>query len=189
MSDGIDGFIARKLNAVSELGKELDSLCDQVSFGVTPAVMLVSSLMNSEFIVMGIIAAIIYSGFGALRLARFNIYGSKEFFEGLAIPAAAFFECLVILCILPLNEIVCIVLTIIIAILMISSVAFPSAKTRTGVQTIAMSLAIGMIYFLIFVIIMPSILASTIKIALWGLFSIMLSYVTASPIIFAVIEK
>ncbi len=189
IADGLDGFIARKLKATSEIGRELDSLCDQVSFGVTPAIMLISAVLDSEYIIFALIAGAIYSGFGALRLARFNIYGSKEFFEGLAIPAAAFFECLVILCILPLNEIACIILTVATAVLMISSIAFPSAKTRAGIKTIAISIAVGAIYFLIFIAIIPSILASTIGTILWGLLSIMLSYVTTSPIIFMIAKK
>lgn len=42
--DFLDGFAARLLHAYSELGKELDSLCDAVSFGVAPAMVLFSTL-------------------------------------------------------------------------------------------------------------------------------------------------
>lgn len=183
ISDGLDGFVARKLKATNEFGKELDSLCDQVSFGVTPAVMLISCIENPNVFYFGLIVAIIYSAFGALRLARFNIYGSKEFFEGLAIPAAAFFTGLVVLCINPISNSLCILLFLLAAILMISTIAFPSAKTRIGIKTICISIIIGLIYFSIFYTI-GLIAQDIIWIILWLLLSIMLSYLTTSPPIF-----
>lgn len=89
--DFLDGFAARALNAYSDMGKELDSLCDQVSFGVLPSVMLYSlmkSCMFGETWYCWI--PLLISVFTALRLARFNVNGSEfEGFQGLAAPACA----------------------------------------------------------------------------------------------------
>ena len=187
VSDGLDGFIARKLNAVSDFGRELDSLCDMVSFGVTPAVMFLMSMGNGVPIVLSLFVAIIYVAFGSLRLARFNIYGSKEFFEGLAIPAAAFFECLVVICIAPLSPFASIVLTMVTAILMISTIRFPSMKTREGVRAIGVAILVGIAYFIAFSLYIPGIMESIEAIAYWIMFSIMMSYITTSPMIFGLL--
>jgi CDP-diacylglycerol--serine O-phosphatidyltransferase len=71
--DSFDGFFARKLNAASEFGLQLDSLVDVVSLGVAPAV-LVFQHMRMGGIVLGWAAplAIFAALAGAFRLARFN---------------------------------------------------------------------------------------------------------------------
>lgn len=98
--DGLDGRIARLLKSTSEIGAELDSLCDLVNFGVAPAlVMYLWALqdMRSE----GWIAALIYVVACLLRLARFNI-GNRApdndgaTFQGVPSPAGA------MLCLLPI---------------------------------------------------------------------------------------
>lgn len=69
--DGIDGRIARALNAQSRFGAELDSLADNVSFGVAPALILF--LWSLEALPrVGWFAALAYAIACALRLARFN---------------------------------------------------------------------------------------------------------------------
>lgn len=90
--DFLDGFAARLLHAYSDMGKELDSLCDCVSFGVAPAMILFSTLEqygNPQWISW---AALIIPVFGALRLAKFNIDTRQtSSFIGLPIPANAIF--------------------------------------------------------------------------------------------------
>jgi len=90
--DFLDGFAARSLNAYSDLGKELDSLCDLVSFGVLPAAMLyvtTRSCMAGESISCW--AALLIPVFSALRLAKFNVdERQKSGFLGLPTPACGF---------------------------------------------------------------------------------------------------
>jgi CDP-diacylglycerol-serine O-phosphatidyltransferase len=90
--DFLDGFAARLLHAYSNLGKELDSLCDAVSFGVAPAMILFSTLErygNPEWICW---ASLLIPVFGVLRLAKFNIDTRQTTsFIGLPIPANAIF--------------------------------------------------------------------------------------------------
>ena len=88
LMDGLDGRVARMLNAQSEFGKELDSLSDVITFGVAPAfIMYVVTLQNLDII--GIIITAIFPICGALRLARFNVQaGVPGYFIGLPITAA-----------------------------------------------------------------------------------------------------
>lgn len=100
--DLLDGFIARLTKTKSELGKDLDSLADMVSFGVLPAMIMVSLMLktHNEWVyyvtftnipVVSLISFILAAG-AAVRLARFNHWGSKsEHFSGLPTPAMAMF--------------------------------------------------------------------------------------------------
>lgn len=85
--DRFDGMVARKFNLESELGKQLDSMSDIISFGVAPALLMYSLILN-EYSVTGMIMTVIYIACGAFRLARFNISDSNGFFTGLPITVA-----------------------------------------------------------------------------------------------------
>ncbi|HWR33844.1 MAG TPA: CDP-alcohol phosphatidyltransferase family protein [Chitinophagaceae bacterium] len=98
--DFLDGFVARLFNASSEMGKQLDSLADLVSFGVAPGLIIyqflrlsfakedngldVSFIWLSPFVLLPCAAA--------WRLARFNLDNSQAFsFKGLPVPAVGMF--------------------------------------------------------------------------------------------------
>jgi CDP-diacylglycerol---serine O-phosphatidyltransferase len=85
MLDFFDGRIARRLKVNSELGVELDSLADIVSFGVAPALLFYSIEIPSPFTTL---AFMLFPTMGALRLAKFNIKPTIGHFMGLPIPAA-----------------------------------------------------------------------------------------------------
>ncbi len=86
--DFCDGLAARLLNAYSEIGKELDSLADDVSFGVLPAVMLYQVSGTDILILKSLPLAL--AAFSALRLAKFNLDERQhDSFIGLPTPAAA----------------------------------------------------------------------------------------------------
>lgn len=88
--DFLDGFAARALNAYSDIGKELDSLCDVVSFGVLPALMLHRTMVALSGAGIFSCLPIILAVFSALRLAKFNIDERQHAgFLGLPTPAAA----------------------------------------------------------------------------------------------------
>lgn len=182
--DGADGFIARKLNAANDFGRELDSLCDEVSFGVAPAFLLIKITIDKDpqLTPFSVIIGAIFASFGALRLARFNLFGSKEYFEGFAIPGAAFFAGLVINCVYPMSPIIALALIMAAAFLMISSISFPSAKTRAGVKSILISITAGVLFFGVYPMISMSL--SLIQGVLWLLFSMILGYIVVSPIVF-----
>jgi len=103
--DFFDGFAARFLNAYSELGKQLDSLADMVSFGVAPASIMYNLLLTAatkpgiyeNFFPFGLLIpllAYLIAVFSALRLAKFNIDTRQtDSFIGLPTPANALFIC------------------------------------------------------------------------------------------------
>ena len=90
--DFLDGMSARALKAYSEIGKELDSLSDLVSFGVAPAMLLFNMLDASYSQAWVPFLAFMSPVFGGLRLARFNVEDAgSTTFRGLPIPANALF--------------------------------------------------------------------------------------------------
>ncbi|MFC7372716.1 CDP-diacylglycerol--serine O-phosphatidyltransferase [Fictibacillus iocasae] len=85
--DRFDGMVARKMNIESEFGKQLDSLCDLISFGIAPALLMHEAVLQ-QFGVPGVIFSIIFMVCGAIRLARFNITEFTGAFVGMPITAA-----------------------------------------------------------------------------------------------------
>lgn len=96
--DFFDGFVARLLNQQSPLGVQLDSLADDVTFGVAPALVMfdlyrgATAVWVDDAVVMqwlGIVVLLI-AAFSVLRLAKFNIDTTQSSeFEGLPTPANA----------------------------------------------------------------------------------------------------
>ncbi len=87
--DVLDGFAARKLNAASELGKELDSLADLTSFGVAPAYLYYLLSPIDGWVAM--IPPVLLVVASAYRLAKFNLLPPSPYFSGLPTPASAMF--------------------------------------------------------------------------------------------------
>ena len=94
--DGVDGRVARLIKGASRFGAELDSLADAINFGVAPALVLYSFVLN-EAGHFGWVAALIYMIACVLRLARFNTMSvssdrptwQKAYFVGVPAPAGA----------------------------------------------------------------------------------------------------
>jgi CDP-diacylglycerol--serine O-phosphatidyltransferase len=89
--DALDGAVARLTKSSSELGVELDSLSDIVSFGAAPAMLIYKTYLYS-LNTLGVLLAALLILAGGFRLARFNIQlvsFEKTFFKGLPIPIAA----------------------------------------------------------------------------------------------------
>ena len=94
--DALDGLTARKLDAFSEFGKEFDSFCDSVSFGMAPGILIFSILSTTadnfpkELITP---LAFIYALAGVVRLVKFNVVTTasscKDDFSGMPIPNGA----------------------------------------------------------------------------------------------------
>lgn len=103
--DFLDGFSARLLNAYSDMGKQLDSLSDLVSFGIAPAFIAqheILAAMGKDFgfsfsamsplEILLLMSPILLAVFTALRLAKFNIDDTQtESFIGLPSPASGLF--------------------------------------------------------------------------------------------------
>jgi CDP-diacylglycerol--serine O-phosphatidyltransferase len=95
--DFLDVFVARLFKASSEMGKQLDSLADVVSFGVAPSMIIYQFLRMSfareenglDISSVWLLPAFLIAAAGAYRLARFNLDNSQQYgFKGVPIPAA-----------------------------------------------------------------------------------------------------
>ena len=111
--DFFDGMSARLLNVSSPIGKELDSLADDVTFGVAPATILFSELNVLEYPgpLLGIkdfipYVAFLMAAFSALRLAKFNLdeRQTTSFIEGTSYSFAILLVMLAISCYLLVSE-------------------------------------------------------------------------------------
>lgn len=88
--DFCDGLAARMLKAYSDIGKELDSLADMVSFGLLPSLILHRFMMVNGHDGLLAYIPLVIAVFSALRLAKFNVDDRQsENFIGLATPACA----------------------------------------------------------------------------------------------------
>ena len=98
--DFLDGLVARFFKTSSEMGKQLDSLADLVSFGVAPAMIMYQFLRLSfakeegglDTSLLWLLPSILLPCAAAWRLARFNLDNSQSFsFKGLPVPAVGIF--------------------------------------------------------------------------------------------------
>lgn len=158
LMDSIDGRLARFFGTAGDLGSELDSLCDAISFCLAPAVLLYSWYLHG-FGNPGLFvpALVLYLCAGLLRLARFNLSDSDQtiFFLGLPTTVAAFFFAQIVLyhelvidntVTKLLNEKVLVGLVASIAFLMVSTVRFPAfKKTNLSLKRIGTYLKISLI--------------------------------------------
>ncbi len=96
LADFLDGFVARALKANSDIGKQLDSLADMVSFGLVPGIVLYTvfymgssaSDADENLLLAGRYFMLLVTLFSALRLAKFNIDARQtSYFIGLPTPA------------------------------------------------------------------------------------------------------
>lgn len=133
--DLLDGRLARLTRSTSKFGAEYDSLCDLVSFGVAPAVLLFQWALH-PFGRLGWIATFLMVTCGALRLARFNVQANvveKNYFQGLPIPMSAGIVASSVLAfqdleLEPLKNVGLLLMTVLLAVVMVSNFRYRSFK-------------------------------------------------------------
>ncbi|MDA8228483.1 MAG: CDP-diacylglycerol--serine O-phosphatidyltransferase [Desulfitobacterium hafniense] len=125
LMDSMDGKVARKLSVSSDFGKELDSLCDVVSFGVAPAVLTYRAMLQEPLGLWGLAIAAAFALCGAIRLARFNVLNITTHFVGVPITFAGGFMALIMLFSQNLPWIVFPVSMAVLAFLMVSTFKVP----------------------------------------------------------------
>jgi CDP-diacylglycerol--serine O-phosphatidyltransferase len=150
LMDGLDGRVARMLNAQSEFGKELDSLSDVITFGVAPAfIMYVVALQDLHL--LGIFVTAIFPICGALRLARFNVQaGVPGYFIGLPITAAGGVLATLALYHQVFNVSLLAVSMLLLAFLMVSKIKYPNFK-KVGIPKSAYWITPVIIVIVVFV--------------------------------------
>jgi len=130
MLDSMDGRLARVLGVQTQLGKELDSLADIVTFGVAPSYLVFCTQFSNEGL-LGLAIAGLFPLFGAYRLARFNvtpIATSLKYFTGVPITAAGGLVAFLTLFDNRIPQMVMITIFIALAFLMVSKIKIPSFK-------------------------------------------------------------
>jgi CDP-diacylglycerol--serine O-phosphatidyltransferase len=130
MLDSMDGRVARILGVQSQMGKELDSLADIVTFGVAPSYLVYCTEFSKEGLI-GLAITGLFPLFGAYRLARFNvtpISKSLKYFTGVPITAAGGLVAFLTLLHKNIPQVVMIAVFVILAFLMVSRIRIPSFK-------------------------------------------------------------
>jgi len=177
--DMLDGRIARLLHAESAFGAEYDSLCDMVSFGIAPAV-LVYMWALTPMNKLGWLAAFLIAACAALRLARFNVQvgtADKRYFQGLPTPATAGLIATAVLFheergFAPFNGL-WFAVAVALALLMVSNVRFFSGKDVDLQRRRPFVALVMMLMFITFVMIDHS----------FTLFALMSLYVLHGPVV------
>lgn len=88
LMDRYDGQVARLLQVSSELGKELDSLADLVSFGVAPSILIYNLYDFTSLGYLGYFCFLVFPVAGAYRLARYNSSKFDNVYTGIPITMA-----------------------------------------------------------------------------------------------------
>ncbi|PJZ69643.1 CDP-diacylglycerol--serine O-phosphatidyltransferase [Leptospira perolatii] len=163
--DGLDGMVARALDATSELGADLDSLADLTTFGIAPGFLFYNMVLfeykvdvfgQEDLFPIGMMLSAIFPICAAYRLARFNVAHDPSSFTGLPSPVAGvsvgFFPIF-----LNLNRIphwISISLFVLIAILMVSNIRYskPQVAIRTKLTPTRVSFMIVAVVLLLFFI-------------------------------------
>lgn len=126
-ADRYDGIFARKLGVVSPLGKELDSICDVISFGAAPAFLVFSKVYTkTNLLPISIIAALICSAYvccGAFRLARFNVTTMSDgYYQGVPITTCGLLLAVLAFDFIKMPNIALLILTAIFGYFMVSKI-------------------------------------------------------------------
>ncbi len=189
--DFFDGMSARLLKAPSPIGVQLDSLADDITFGLAPAMMLFCYLLP----VLGWWAglALLMAAFSALRLAKFNVDERQhDSFIGLATPANAIFWGG--LCCLPISVIAydwmgwCLIgLSLLSCYLMNAEMPFFGFKNVKQQRLEVLSFLIGCVILIVFCVV-KAIVNKHIEFALFSGTACILWYVTLN-ILFTLVRK
>jgi CDP-diacylglycerol--serine O-phosphatidyltransferase len=129
VADSLDGRAARYFGVSGDFGKELDSLCDQSSFGVAPAI-IAYVFMLKDFGWVGACVAAFFACCVAFRLARFNVNVStvKGHFEGLPSPTGGAVVATFVMLDYHAPGWLFPILVVLVGYLMVSSVKYPDFK-------------------------------------------------------------
>jgi CDP-diacylglycerol--serine O-phosphatidyltransferase len=131
--DCMDGRIARRFGVTSNMGKELDSLCDIVSFGVAPALLAYQTGLAAVGF-WGLAAAALFPVCGAYRLASFNMQKQMPYFTGIPITAAGGTVVSLVISSKNLESFLCVVFLFALSFLMVSNIRYPNFKKINNPQ-------------------------------------------------------
>jgi len=125
--DMLDGLVARLLKVSGPLGVQLDSLADTVTFVVAPAFLVINNYFSSY---LGLAVGIFIVACGVTRLAIFNITKSLDHFKGMSVPYFTAVVIAMVLVKISFGEIAMAIFFVLLALLMVSKIRFPSLKDK-----------------------------------------------------------
>ncbi len=129
IADALDGRVARALHTAGPMGVELDSLSDDISFGIASGTLIFAYQLH-EWGIWGAIPCALLGAFCAFRLARFNVKVDTVhgYFEGLPCPTTgAVIACYVLGGAKAWNWLVCLFI-LLLGVLMVSEIHYPDNK-------------------------------------------------------------
>jgi len=137
--DGLDGQVARWLGVESPMGKELDSLADCVTFGVSPGYLAYKTYLGGTNVLLlpgypvdlGVLIAVAFPICTAYRLARYNVQSFAGSFKGLPCPVAATLVALVPLCLgtAAIPKLLFAILFLLMGFLMVSTISYSKPQS------------------------------------------------------------
>jgi CDP-diacylglycerol--serine O-phosphatidyltransferase len=185
--DASDGAVARALNVESEIGMQLDSLADAITYGIAPGVLAYQAFLHElpELfcgISSGVIAAAIFPVCAVYRLARFNTEDGGQGFKGLPSPPAGIIAAIVpamySVNVLFIGEVNCevnvyqyLVFYVIIALLMVSAIDY--SKLFSDIWRMGVAARVITVVVIVLLLIFAkgiSIFFVTATYILWGIF-------------------
>ncbi|GFO96584.1 archaetidylserine synthase [groundwater metagenome] len=146
IADVADGAVARR-SGCGALGANLDSLADVISFGVAPAA--AALIFLNDLGALAWASAGFFLVCGILRLARFNVAGKKDGFEGIPITSAGFIVALFLLVrdIVPYAGYAFVFLLVIVSLLMVSTISYPKLKNPVILAPMGILLVLDIVVF------------------------------------------
>lgn len=129
VADALDGRVARALHTAGPMGVELDSLSDDISFGIAAGALIYSYQLH-ELGWIGIIPCALLGTFCAFRLARFNVKVSDVhgYFEGLPCPTTGVIISAYVLSGAKIWDGAVVLIVLLLAFLMVSEIHYPDNK-------------------------------------------------------------
>ncbi len=157
VADFFDGRTARALHTTGPLGVELDSMCDDISFGIAPATLLYASQLREYGLVAAVPCALLAVSC-AFRLARFNVKSGEVhgYFEGLPCPMTGMITAGYILSGVVLWQPLTLALILLVAYLMVSEVHYPDNKGASADQLHWQALVFCLVLFGVLTFLAPS---------------------------------
>lgn len=150
VADALDGRVARALGTAGPLGVELDSLSDDISFGIAAGALMYSYQLK-ELGMAGLVICAFLGAFCAFRLARFNVKVSAVhgYFEGLPCPMTGAIVSCYVLSGGKIWDWLAALMVIMLALLMVSEVHYPDNKGSSADQLHLKALLISLAFLIL----------------------------------------
>ncbi|HCW87705.1 MAG TPA: CDP-diacylglycerol--serine O-phosphatidyltransferase [Dialister sp.] len=150
VADALDGRVARALHTAGPMGVELDSLSDDISFGIAAGALMYAYQLH-ELGPVGFIPCAFLGTFCAFRLARFNVKVTSVhgYFEGLPCPTTGVIVAAYVLSGIKIWNWLAVLCVLLLAFLMVSEIHYPDNKGASADQLHLPALLICFAFFII----------------------------------------